>query len=299
MKHPKLPTSPKAKAIGAAALLISGGTGVWYFSSTSAQQPPVLSAVPARPPSDVLKRERRERIAEFKLVDTASAGWRVEFESALGEAMAKAYAVAELQLDDVQRRKLIAAMSDEIVARSTSSSEAVAAYLESRPGRWLGPDEDDKTWGMAGVGVEELTGLPVRREDPRGVFLVLDGFGREKQQSAIRAAAGESRAMYIRVGRSASREAIEDPGFDVLEQRDLWNGFATMRALRLRVEEPTLDGVLASSRLATYAHAWIALESTGKERYVWRSIWHWDPKGKDWVHHESFIQGGAPHGLWR
>jgi hypothetical protein len=72
-----------------------------------------------------------------------------------------------------------------------------------------------------------------------------------------------------------------------------------MRALRLRVEEPTLDGVLASSRLATYAHAWIALESTGKERYVWRSIWHWDPKGKDWVHHESFIQGGAPHGLWR
>jgi hypothetical protein len=298
VNRPQIPITRRGKVICALVLLVSGGSGAWHWSNTSAEQPNEVASVAPRPPADVLRRERRERIGEFKLVETTSPTWRVEFEGALGEATAKACAAAELRLDDTQRLKLITAISEVIAARATSSSEEVAAQLESRPGRWLGPDEDDKTWRLAAMDLEEITGLPVRREDTRGVFLLLDGAVRERWKAAIRGAAGEARAMHLRVGRTASREAIEDAGFDVLEQRDLWNGFATMRAMRLRIAEPTLDKVLEASRLVTYAHAWITLESAGGERYVWRSIWHWDAAGKEWVHHESFIQGGAPHGWY-
>jgi hypothetical protein len=277
VNRPQIPITRRGKVICALVLLVSGGSGAWHWSNTSAEQPNEVASVAPRPPADVLRRERRERIGEFKLVETTSPTWRVEFEGALGEATAKACAAAELRLDDTQRLKLITAISEVIAARATSSSEEVAAQLESRPGRWLGPDEDDKTWRLAAMDLEEITGLPVRREDTRGVFLLLDGAVRERWKAAVRGAAGEARAMHLRVGRTAC---------------------ATMRALRLRIAEPTLDKVLEASRLVTYAHAWITLESAGGERYVWRSIWHWDAAGKEWVHHESFIQGGAPHGWY-
>jgi hypothetical protein len=246
-----------------------------------------------RPPIDVLQKRRGDALLDMRMSDAEDQAWRDNLEMAIRTSL------STINSGEVSVRKLVSILQQHLVARTSSSADDLVSLLSNDTGRWLSPDEDERTWKVLAGGFQEVTGQPLRRDAPGEVLRALYTFDLEKGCARIAKIAGEPDALRVVVGRAASAALVEGPAEMTPDDRDLWSGFGSEKSFVLRRARRSLEVVLGERRAVQYAQVWIVLESHCAKRYVWFSSWFWDEALQEWGLARSALLGGdAPH-AWR
>lgn len=238
-----------------------------------------------------MKKSRNDLLEAIALESVDASGWE--------DALASRVRSAGASFTEKQRQMLAGVLTGHIRARSVRDASALRDFMETLPGHWLRPDEDEMEWKKIAQGYQEVAQKPVRREDPAEAFTALYAWDLSKQNARIGKAPSSPEGIRIVTGKTLRASEVHSPTSKDEAERSFWMGYGTMVTSTMRRPPRSLELVLKEHRSVDFAQVWIVLESEIGRRYVWRSHWYWDPKSGSWSIESSAIQGGnAPHG-WR
>ena len=251
------------------------------------------SQLPQRPPVTELRKTRDANLRALPLCNIDQSNL---LDTLNREIVAK---LDVLRAKGNKGEQLAKILQSQLISRSTGVAEDLISLFEKNDGKWLGPDEDEQTWKVLAGGYQEVSGKPLRRNDPADVLRVLYENDLKTGCAQVAKVPCASGALRIHAGNATDPNSVLRPNEMTGDERDLWQGFGTARSFLLRRPRQSLETTLQNQRMVTYVQLWITLESACDNRYVWFSSWFWNEQLQTWCIGASAILGGdSPHG-WR
>jgi len=218
-----------------------------------------------------------------------------ELHASLSQNMAGA--PGEDLVSDEMKAALTRGIAEQLVARA-GGPEAYLAHVDSRPRRWLDPD-DDREWFLIECFEQgKVSPTPGDRSNPRANLeqLVTSIYKRSHPRSIATDADASAVVFYNAASMDQYYAEASELLPDDFSDR-VYIGYGH-NAIRTHWPDITVEELLRRDRRVLCAMAVHVIQAEDESTYAFFSRWTWDPKARRWECQNVSKNGGSRHTMF-